>query len=315
MSGGSGQNNLIHSGVTYLRSILDDRGFWQDFDMLPWPGRSDAWATAYTLRHLIGRPRLNRIASRILNLSDIAAQLHGMERRSGGWSYNSETRADIDSTSNAILALLPFNRIPSRATVAFFRARRLSDGSFSTFETRWPTDSWGGAHVDVAGLALAAAKGANLLNRDERRLSEMRLVEDIRQDSFWWGSRNYFLRESIEYLESVGRLGAIRSHIKQEDFVETTAFDIANKLVAFVKMKEKWNVSDIHIKKLAWKLAARIDNDHWKSSGIILAPRPSDDVPHNLKHVDVETKLDDINGVFSTVSAVYALSIYEEATQ
>ena len=92
-------------GLEYVSSVQREDGVWQDFEIIPWPGLSDAWITGYVLRALVGcgtgwAEGVHRGA-----VSKAGLWLTKTERPNGGWGYNAKTRIDADTTANVLLGL------------------------------------------------------------------------------------------------------------------------------------------------------------------------------------------------------------------
>lgn len=290
----------VRAGVQFLlRARRGDR--WVDFD-LP-VGGSDAWVTAYTLARLgaVGRESFtNRGLEAISRSLD---WLSNMRSPGGGWSYNPTVPNDADSTAWAILALRRYNRAVSDEARRFVSSCRESSGWFVTY----PSDNsgqrvWRLPAPDVTVTAMRAL-GEPWSDATESRF---RLVQckDSTIPAYWWTSPFYTVALLVEGYPELSSSRLSLGAIDKRGEGLASEFDLALLLLIHSSMGNQRCAARI-AKHL--RLRQRSDGS-WPPSAVMRLPPPQMHTPWNT--IDSGPLYIDVHGVFTTATAVAALSAF-----
>ena len=281
------------------------------FDMRPWPRKSDAWSTAFVLRKL---HRLDAVgflrsieaqkARQVRELmKSTACWLASMERSEGGWGYNSETRADLDSTCNAIVALAPSGFVVSEATLSFIGKHLQGNCRTHTFLPRWPDDTWARSSWEVAGTFLQAAKASDNLHKhfsSEVNQVEAWLSTKSSFESFWWTTSSYGLKEMLQAgVRPISEAANAALDAVQHGSRDTN-FGSLNRMACFLYLGRVEKVRS---------LANQFVNSHqfaddFHDEKILVAPPIGSNVPAEFEKFDVSFELVDYGSIFTRAVAL-----------
>ena len=176
----------VESGADFLRRSQQRDGSFRDF-LLP-PGASDTWITAHVLFVLEEAPHLDDLRRRAVDY------LERVGRRDGLWGYNRRVAPDVDSTTQALLALHRAGRKLDPAWVGFVLGQQRPSGGFATYAAtgpnRQPANGWQHEHPDVTLLVVELLRRLDL---DATRA--IAYLETCSDDGlvppYWWNTSGY----------------------------------------------------------------------------------------------------------------------------
>jgi hypothetical protein len=283
-------------------------GFWRDF-MLP-PGRSDAWATAWTgwgiahaTRSVHGTAALQR-ATRAL-------------WRGGGpfgWGYNAASEPDADSTAWAIRLLSIVTPGSARAAVSILDRYLDPAGEAHTFLDPG-SGTWNEAHSDVTavvGLALVSARGAR--DRIERLRSTILVRSRNRwpPKTFWWSIEIYGLAWTLAFLAASGGVptdlaSASREWMERQEF---PADPLGQALEVLA-----WTVLGIwdrpRVVAVICRLLETYSSDGWRGSTALLVPPQRRGSPQETERTGPHAD----DGIMTTSLVVASLARWRRAAR
>lgn len=291
--------------------IYDDIGaYWEAFDMQPWPGKSDAWATAYVGKHLI-QTRCIVDYPEILDLLEQTAQwLIECERPRGGWGYNNQTRADVDTTCNAIVFLDEMGFDCRQNSYSFIMDHVLQSGKVRTFLPRWEGDSWSKPSWEILGTFLQAAfrKKSNFGETFSIVCDDVeKMTEFI---PFWWVNPHYSIRELALAYRDIKIYPTI-TNWQNVDTYNLSFFDLANLIILEVCKFNKTK-AETYMLELLNKLQV-VAMEEISDEIILVAPSIGQNVPKSFSHFDISMTLKDCNGIFAKSSMILAFDMFKKA--
>lgn len=286
----------VERGREYLRSKISGGLCYEDFGLRHGP--SVAWIMAC-------------VGSTFAELGelrpDIAAALHGLQHKSGGWSYNQQVPADCDTTLRVLQFLRKLgydDKDVLQAAWNFVIRHQQPDGGFSTFRSEATTAmgyseaaGWTSSHPCVTALAVSELVASGASKEAERTalsaLSDM--IQNYGLSSYWWNTRFY-----MAYENGLCPNGAEALSIRND------SIEIALALLTAIKL-------ELYAPMLAEKLLAmQLPNGQFPPSRQLLIPQPSMGMRTRNKEPKIAS---DANGILSTCAAVVALKRHSEAWQ
>ena len=274
---------------------------WLDYE-LP-VGTSNAWVTAYTLAKLatVHRDLLPEDATRVIRQA--LDWLVSVCSRDGGWGFNLTVPNDADSTAWAILALRRQNRPIPESARHFLSLCREAKGSFTTYpRSRSTPNLWMAAAPDVSAAAMAALE--EQWNPTVESFLSQWWTPDCTLPAYWWTSPFYTLSLLLEAFPEFAASPAGQSTIVTLDkATPASSFDAALLLVSLVLLNRPRAAA------VASELRhlQRVDGS-WPSSAVLRLPTPEMERPWDA--IDSRRLFRDQNAVFTTATAVAALSLF-----
>ena len=176
----------VDSGAEFLSRSQQRDGSLRDF-LLP-PGTSDTWITAHALFVLEEVPHLHDLRRRAVDY------LERVGRRDGLWGYNRRVAPDVDSTTQALLALHRDGRRLDPTWVGFVLAQQRPSGGFATYaatgSNRQPANGWQNEHPDVTLLVVELLRRLDL--DVTRALAYLETCsDDALLPPYWWNTSAY----------------------------------------------------------------------------------------------------------------------------
>ena len=329
--------------IKFLEATRSQDGLWYDF--LTLAGSSSEWVTGFVL-YALGQCQQFPLSSCLISLKALLA----LQRRNGGLAYNQDVPTDSDSTSWCYLALSTFPLWrPSamiRASAFLRRHHEQTTGGFMTYnsqdaihryievENSQMVQGWTSSHPSVTATVLQC-----LLLQGERPDSERvqssinYLLQEQNQTGlwqcYWWKDYAYptyqalralFMVRAVKTLNivAIGKTiiglqnadGGWSSESGGESAPFVTAFNILT-LLLFCSPATLTAAQ----RGVEWLLASQETNGRWAPVPVLRIPPPM------IRQVEVVEKWDinnlgtaviieDQQGIFTTASVIWALSIY-----
>jgi hypothetical protein len=303
----------IDAGLSYLRLMQNDAGFWADW-RLP-PGESRMWTTAYIGYRLSSLSRGRRTAIED-GMTRAAGWLRESEYQGGGWGYAESTGPDADSTSLALLFLRGLGGCAADGSYRRLCEHQQADGGFATYTRESSYGAWVLSHPDVTAVALLALLSAPFPSLD-RVATGLRYVRSRRRDdglwnSFWWTTCLYateamlaFLRAAGEPVECAGLLASLR------EVPARTAFESALRLLCLVHL-DGAHASEI-VDEASGLSAAQLPDGSWPSCPMLRLTERHVSEPWTAQ--DAGPVFADERRLFTTATVLAALAALEAATE
>ena len=312
---GSGSPRRTHYNVrSALEAAMDaltekrEGEAWRDF-LLP-AGSSDMWVTAYVLYQLTGPawhyapPRLRQSAG------ESARWLASHCGEKGGWAYSPAAQADADSTSLALLSLKRFGYTAQAEALAFLRSCLRADGGVSTYpagsDEDEPQSGYFRSVVEITPLALAAL-GAGVESEDRAgavRFLHERQGADGTWPAYWWVSPLYSTWVASSWLRGMHEVTNEDRLLDSLDrYTPVGTFEAALQLLCLCQFGQRAPRRHLVIERL---LEEQNFDGSWKGDAMMRLPHHSTLDPR--QEVDAGPSFHDVNGVFTTATAIAALS-------
>lgn len=290
----------ISNAQSYLLLFWSNKKCWSDFYLTP--GESDIWVAAYV--GLCLSPIATKNPELYDILKDVAKYLQKHVNKDYGWSYNSLTRSDTDTTSHVIRFFNEIGAIIDGKSYQMLNKLQQPDGGFATFHSRGIGDSWATSHPDVTPSVLLALNCAKDVYKAELSRGIYYTLKSQRANgtwkSFWWGSDTYCTKINLECLNVCDKLD-IAQLPSQKNF-NLVALDNAFDISQFIEISllSGWSIETISM--LTNKLISmQRENGSWTPSAHLKEIDP------NNKSTDCIVSIDQ-NAVFTTASCISALS-------
>jgi len=292
--------DAISAGVKFLLDLWQDR-YWTDFD-LP-VGGSDTWVTAYVLARLAEIPS-NYLSYSVRQLLEQSLDwLLESRTTGGGWGYNSQVENDADSTAWAVLALRAHGRPVPAPALQFLERCRQTDGGIasypkeSSFSRSWKLSTPEVTAVAINGLGMLDSRAALFLS--EKWLKSERL-HSRPAPALRISSRFYTCAAVLDWdpgmvpWSLLNKLCELMSYYNTESPFEQA---LLLRCLAQLRMPKAWSAA-------ASLRRMQEPDGGWPSSALLRPPSARETEGSGLRYLDC-------NRVFTTVTAISALSIGE----
>lgn len=299
----------LKKSLDYILKRQCITGEWEDFEYLPFPGKSNSWVTSYIIRHLYNYSIMACDSTLIPNLEIACNRLRKLMLPDNGWGYNEHTRTDSDSTANAILALNNLDFSINQETIENLLSFRNDDGGFSTFKSRYENDSWGASHLDVIPIIIEALDTVGVLPYFIKNKS----IDFIKNNysilgfwnSFWWETPLYSTRECIRILLKNNIKFDFSNTLKNIPFYINShnPFNLALLLDILCMLK-----ADIEMIDLIISILIELQNvdGSWRSHPFLR--QTSDKIMNPWIHKNSGEVIFDKNNLFTTVTVVCSIT-------
>jgi hypothetical protein len=286
----------ICRGKQFLLSRQNETGFWQDY-LLP-PGVSEAWTTS-VVGWALSQPPI--IPGTVPALHNATNALHRCGK-SKGWSYNTRTAVDADSTAWTLRLLVLLDDLRGIDPIGCLTGFINRNHSIRTFQDPIRFGTWAETHHDVMpliGTVLLECGGNSALITNLRNTCLAGRRHNKLWKAFWWTTDSYAINRNLEFLEASGGIPKEIYNLSRDWLISKpkpqSAFEAAQDLMVSITLS-------LDIPTYAHILLEfQQEEGNWPSSNVLIVPG------QRLRPRRSKNTYADIHSLMTTAMATIAL--------
>ena len=323
----------IFSAIKFIKSKQQDNGSWREY--INQGGISNTWATAFITSKI----------SECINLksnfkNEISKALSFLNQNSIRtlWSYNNTWIEDADSTNFVFLSLFHNNMVIENEILAKWLLYQSQEGGFATYSEKsyllsalddkniLDVNGWLSVHNCVSAVSFYFLAQQNQKSNSFLAIKKY-FDENLEKElnSYWWTNNiytYYYLAKTYKFLNETTKVNYIISKISDGKNENGSFSDVYGENLFYtglaleiLLLNQSENKQQIE-KTISFLFQKQYNDGSWQNSNALQVP-DSQDTNFNKNHFPIATfgmnvRAKEFNRLFTTISVLQSLSIYED---
>lgn len=321
----------INDAVAYIKGKQNIDGSWREY--VNQGGISNIWSTGFVTSKISGNNSL-----KITFKQEIEASLKFLSNNTtnGLWSYNSTWIEDADTTNFVLLSFLRNDIKIDVGIIKDWQKYQKSSGGFSTYydedylmkslDDKNITDvsGWVNCHNCVSAVSFYFLALLNQKNTSFTKINDYFEIDfEGKTDSYWWTNSIYtfyYLAKTYYLLGNFKKLKWIISQVEKLQSENGSFSDKYGENIFYTALSAEILLLDANAKLKAEKailylLQNQYDDGSWENSNALQIPNSNsikpEDLLYSVSSFGMNVRSKEFNRLFTTVSVLETLAIYE----